>query len=262
MTFHNIQFETNDGLARVTLDRPDAANALNLDLVRELLEAATVCSEDGSIRAVLLSSTGKMFCAGGDLRSFADAGDQVAAHLTELADTLHAAISKLARMNAPLVVAVNGAAAGAGMSLVCMSDLAIAAESASFTMAYTAAGLTPDGSSTYYLPRAIGTRRARELILTNRRLSSAEALDWGLVQSVVADDELVAEAEKIAVRLSQGPTLAFGAAKRLLIDGATAELESQMDAETRSIADMTRNADGREGIAAFLEKRRPEFEGR
>ena len=262
MAFDNIQFEVSDGLARLTLDRPGAANALNLDLAAELLEAATLCSEDATIRAVLLTGSGKMFCAGGDLRSFADAGDEVAAHLTRLADTLHAAISKFARMNAPLVVAVNGAAAGAGMSLVCMSDLAIAAQSASFTMAYTAAGLTPDGSSTYYLPRAIGMRRAKELILTNRRLSAAEALDWGLVQSVVPDDELMAEAEKLATRLSRGPTLAFGAAKRLLIESATSELEPQMDSETKAIADMTRNADGREGITAFLEKRRPEFKGR
>ena len=262
MAFENIQFDASDGLARLTLNRPKAANALNLDLVKELLEAATNCSDDASIRAVLLSGSGKMFCAGGDLRSLADQGDQIAAHLTQLADTLHAAISKLARMNAPLVVAVNGAAAGAGMSLVCMSDLAIAAESASFTMAYTAAGLTPDGSSTYYLPRTIGTRRARELILTNRRLSAAEAMEWGIVQSVVPDGELMAQAEKLAIALSRGPTLAFGAAKRLLIDSATSELEAQMDAETTAIADMTKNADGREGIAAFLEKRRPEFKGR
>jgi 2-(1,2-epoxy-1,2-dihydrophenyl)acetyl-CoA isomerase len=262
MGFDNIQFDASDGLARLTLNRPKAANALNLDLVKELLEAATICSEDASIRAVLLSGSGKMFCAGGDLHSFANAGEAVGAHLTELADTLHAGISKLARMNAPLIAAVNGAAAGAGMSLVCMSDLAIAAESASFTMAYTAAGLTPDGSSTYYLPRAVGTRRARELILTNRRLSATEALDWGLVQSVVADDELMTEAEKLATRMSRGPTLAYGAAKRLLIDAATSELEPQMDAETKAIADMTQNADGREGIAAFLEKRRPEFKGR
>ncbi len=261
MAFNNIQFEVSDGLARLTLDRPKAANALDLDLVKELLEAATTCSEDPSIRAVLMTGSGKMFSAGGDLRSFADAGDQVAAHLTQLAETLHAAIAKLARMNAPLVVAVNGAAAGAGLSLVCMSDLAIAAESASFTMAYTAAGLTPDGSSTYYLPRAVGERRARELILTNRRLSSGEAMEWGLVQAVVPDDELMAEAEKLATRLSRGPTLAFGAAKRLLIDGANSELEPQMDAETKAIASMTENADGREGIAAFLEKRRPEFKG-
>ena len=107
MAFENIQFDVSDGLARLTLNRPKAANALSLDLVKELLEAATTCAEDASIRAVLLSGSGKMFCAGGDLRSFADAGEQVAAHLTELADTLHAAISKLARMNAPLVAAVK-----------------------------------------------------------------------------------------------------------------------------------------------------------
>jgi 2-(1,2-epoxy-1,2-dihydrophenyl)acetyl-CoA isomerase len=230
-------------------------------MIQEFLEAATICSTDPEIRAVLLTGSGRFFCAGGDLKSFATAGDQVSRSVAEVADILHAAISKFVRMNAPSVAAINGPAAGAGMSVACMADIALAAESASFTMAYTAAGLTPDGSSTYFLPRIVGLRRARELMLTNRRLSAAEAHAWGIVERVVPDDELMAEAEKLARALASGPTLAFGEVKRLLLAGQTARLEDQLDAEARAIASMTATSDGREGVTAFREKRRPNFKG-
>ncbi len=261
MSFENLTFEVRDGLARLTLNRPKAANSFNLDLAREFLETATICAEDSAIRAVLLTGAGRMFCAGGDLKNFAAAEDQIPARVAEAADTLHAAILKFARMNAPVVAAVNGPAAGAGMSLVCMTDMALAAESAIFTMAYTAAGLAPDGSSTYFLPRIVGMRRARELMLTNRRLSAAEAQAWGIVERVVPDDDLIAEAEKLARVLASGPTLAFGAVKRLLLSSQNAQLEDQLDAETSAIVAMTRTSDGREGVAAFREKRKPSFTG-
>ena len=261
MSFENLTFEVRDGLARLTLNRPKAANSFNLDLAREFLETATICAEDSAIRAVLLTGAGRMFCAGGDLKNFAAAEDQIPARVAETADTLHAAILKFAHMNAPVVAAVNGPAAGAGMSLVCMTDMALAAESAIFTMAYTASGLAPDGSSTYFLPRIVGMRRARELMLTNRRLSAAEAQAWGIVERVVPDDDLIAEAEKLARVLASGPTLAFGAVKRLLLSSQNAQLEDQLDAETSAIVAMTRTSDGREGVAAFREKRKPSFTG-
>ena len=147
------------------------------------------------------------------------------------------------------------------MSIVCHADIAIAAASARFTMAYTAAGLAPDGSSTYFLPRIVGYRRAAELMLTNRSLSAEEALEWNLVNRVVPDSDLMAEAERVAQALAQGPTRAFGAVKRLLIAGATNDLEPQMDLETQSIVEMAGTRDGREGIHAFLEKRAPRFTG-
>lgn len=261
MSFENLIFDVQDGLARLTFNRPNAANSFNIDMTREFFEAATICSEDSKIRAVLLTGAGRFFCAGGDLKGFAAAGDQVSKFVAETADTLHAAISKFARMNAPVVAAVNGPAAGAGMSLVCMTDIALAAESASFTMAYTAAGLAPDGSSTYFLPRIVGIRRARELMLTSRRLSAAEARALGIVEQVVSDDELMAEAEKLARALASGPTLAFGAVKKLLLASQTAQLEDQLDAETSAIASMTTTSDGREGVRAFREKRAPNFKG-
>jgi 2-(1,2-epoxy-1,2-dihydrophenyl)acetyl-CoA isomerase len=261
MGFENLTFEVQDGLARLTLNRPKAANSFNIDLVREFLEVATICTDDSSIRAVLLTGTGRFFCAGGDLKNFAAAGDDVPKMVAETAETLHAAIAKFARMNAPIVAAVNGPAAGAGMSLVCMTDIALAAESAFFNMAYTAAGLAPDGSSTYFLPRIVGIRRAKELMLTNRTLSAAEARDWGIVERVVPDDELMDEAEKLAMTLASGPTLAFGAVKKLLLASANAQLEDQLDAETQAIASMSMASDGREGVAAFREKRQPNFKG-
>jgi 2-(1,2-epoxy-1,2-dihydrophenyl)acetyl-CoA isomerase len=261
MSFKNLDFEVRDGVAQLTLNRPDAANSFDLDLAREFAEAAAICAGDSAIRAVLLTGAGRMFSAGGDLKNFAAAGDEIPKRVAATADTLHAAISKFTRMNPPVVAAVNGTAAGAGMSVVCMSDIALAAESAIFTMAYTAVGLTPDGSSTYFLPRIVGIRCARELMLSNRRLSAAEALELGIVERVVPDDDLMAEAEKVARALAHGPTLAFGATKRLLLEGQTAQLEDQLDAETSAIASITNTSDAREGVAAFREKRMPNFKG-
>ncbi|MBW2665626.1 MAG: enoyl-CoA hydratase/isomerase family protein, partial [Deltaproteobacteria bacterium] len=150
---------------------------------------------------------------------------------------------------------------GAGTSLVCHADMAIAAESAKFTMAYTAAGLTPDGSSTFFLPRILGRRRTVELMLTNRRLSAAEAAEWGIVNRVVPDDELLDEAEVLAKQLASGPTRAYGGVKKLMVASATNDLETQMDLETDFIAAMTETKDGLEGMNAFLEKRSPDFTG-
>ena len=229
---------------------------------KELLDASIRCDEDPNIRAVLLTGNGSMFSAGGDLKSFAAMGDRVGSGLKELTTYFHATISRFARMDPPVVVAVNGTAAGAGMSLAAAGDITLAAESATFTMAYTAAALSPDGSSSYFLPRLIGLRRARELTLTNRRLSAAEAVDWGLINRAVADAELLKEAETLAKRLANGPTLAFGASKRLLTDSYSHTLESQMELEARAIADMTRTQDGREGIDAFTTKRKPTYRGR
>jgi 2-(1,2-epoxy-1,2-dihydrophenyl)acetyl-CoA isomerase len=259
--FETLLFEVREGVAYVTLNRPDAANAINLQLSKDLAYAAMRCDEDPAVRAVVLTGSGKMFCAGGDVRSFSASGDEMPALLKEITTYLHAAVSRFARMNAPVVTAVNGTAAGAGFSLACAGDLAIAAESAKFTMAYTRIGLTPDGSSTYYMPRLLGTRRTLELMLTNRMLSAAEAFDWGIVNRVVADEALAQEAEKLARSLADGPTLAFGRVKDLILHSDDS-LESQMERETRVIADSARTADAKEGIQAFLEKRKATFAGK
>src|SRR5215475_16023968 len=261
MPYSALLFEIRHSIARITLNRPDAANAINVDMARDLMHAALQCDEDSTVRAVIITGMGRMFCAGGDLKSFAAHGEDLAYHLKEVTTYLHAAMSRFTRMNAPIVAAVNGTAAGAGMSLACACDLVLAAESARFTMAYTRAGLTPDGSSTYFLPRIVGLKRALELTLTNRLLSAQEACDWGIVSKVVPDANLPTEADALAAQLTSGAIGALGSAKRLLHSGWTETLETQMELETQAIAARAHTADGREGIAAFLEKRAAQFKG-
>ena len=261
MSYTAILFEKKDNIAKITINRPEAANALNFDLAYDLMHASLECDEDSEIRAVVMTGSGRMFCAGGDLKSFSAQGEKLSAHMKDVTTYLHGAISRFARMDPPLIGAVNGTAAGAGLSIACSCDIVLAAESAKFTMAYTRIGLTPDGSSTYFLPRIVGMKRALELTITNRILSAQEAAEWGLVNRVVPDAHLLAEAEKLAGELATGPTGAFGGAKRLLHSGWTETLETQMENETQSIAARSKTEDGREGITAFLEKRRPQFKG-
>ena len=257
-----VRCELDGPVARVTLQRPDAANAIDLALARALHAAALRCDEDRAVRVVLLLAEGKMFCGGGDLVSFEQAGSGRSALIKEITTYLHAAVALFARMRAPVVAAVNGAAAGAGLALVAAADLALASDQAKFTLAYTRAGLTPDGSSTWFLPRLLGARRTLELMLTNRVLSAEEAAAWGLVNRVVPAASLRAEAEGLARELAAGATEAFGATKRLLLLSGSQGLESQMELEARAIADAARSADATEGIAAFLAKRPPSFAGR
>ena len=261
MTYETILFEKRDAVGRITLNRPDDANALNLEMMQELHTAALDCDRDPAVRAVLLTAVGKMFSGGGDLKSFNAEKGPLSRHLMRTAGEFHRAVSIFNRMDAPLVIAVNGVAAGGGFSLAIMGDLVIAADSARFTLAYTAAGLSPDGSSTFFLPRFIGARRAKELMLTNRMLSAAEALDYAIVDRVVPDADLASEAEKQALAFAQGPTSAYGAVKRLVNASFNESLETQMELESRSISELADGHDAPEGIAAFTEKRKPDFKG-
>lgn len=256
-----IDLALSNGVATITINRPEAANSINLELARELLASALKC-EDSEVRAVLLTGNGRAFSTGGDLKEFSLQGDGLSAHLRETTVYFHAAISRLARLHAPVIAAVNGVAAGAGMSLACACDIVLAAESARFTMAYTRVGLSPDGSGTWFIPRLIGHRRALELALTNRVLTAAEALEWGLITRVVPDDQLLSDAQALARDLAGGPTRAYAAAKRLIHSSWTESLESQLELETESIAALGGATDAVEGIQAFLEKRAPEFQGR
>ena len=262
MTYETLLFEVSDGLAKITLNRPGAANSLNGAMAHDLMMAAIQCDEDPDIRAVLLTATGKMFCAGGDLKTFHGFGEDMGARLKEITLYLHGATSRFSRMDPPLVVAVNGIAAGAGMSIAVSGDQVLAARSAMFTSAYTAAGLSPDGSSTYFIPRLVGLRRAQELMLTNRRLNAEEALEWGLINRVVDDEDLAEEAEKLARGLAAGATRAYGAVKTMLTETFTNPLETQMEIEARLISAMATSRDGREGIDAFVNKRKPDFIGK
>jgi 2-(1,2-epoxy-1,2-dihydrophenyl)acetyl-CoA isomerase len=257
--YSNLLFELKDNVAHITLNRPDAFNAMNRELCQELMHATLRCDEDPTVRAVVISGAGRTFSGGGDLKTFAAQGDKLPTYVKEVTTYLHAAISRLIRMDAPVIAAVHGSAAGGGFSLACACDIVIAAQSAKFTMAYTRAGLTPDGSSTYFLPRVVGFRKAMELALTNAVLTAEEGMVWGLVTRVVPDANLMNEAYKIATDLAAGSKPALGATKRLLHSGFVETLETQMELESRAIADAARGADSREGIAAFIEKRTPNF---
>lgn len=260
--FETLTLSKNNAIATLTLNRPDAANGLNTKMGEELMRASIEVDEDPEIRAVILQANGKMFCAGGDLKEFASYGEQTGRKLKALTSNLHAAISRLNRMPKPLIVSVNGMAAGAGFSIAIAGDIVIAADNAKFTMAYTAAGLSPDGSCSYFLPRLIGLRKTQELMLTNRRLSAEEALDWGLVTKVVSADELEQTALQIATEMAQGPTLAYSQVKQLLLSSFDNSLETQMELEARGITAMGNSLDGQEGISAFTQKRSPEYHGK
>jgi 2-(1,2-epoxy-1,2-dihydrophenyl)acetyl-CoA isomerase len=263
VAYQTIILEVSDGLARLTLNRPEAANAFNPELSAELRHAAVRLSHDRAVRAVLLTANGRVFCGGGDLSSFS--GQEPAdlpAYIDNMTIDLHAAVARLAKMDAPLVAAVTGSCGGAGMSLVAASDLVVCGHSAKFTMGYTRAGLVPDGTSSFFLARVVGLRRATDLVLSNRVLDGATAEAWGLVNYVVPDDEVVAKATSLAQSLAAGPTRAFGLAKRVLVEGVSSPLEQAMERESAAIAAASRTEDAREGIAAFLGKRAPGFTGR
>jgi 2-(1,2-epoxy-1,2-dihydrophenyl)acetyl-CoA isomerase len=255
-----VLLDVADGVARLTLNRPDAANAIDVSLARALAEATARLTEMDDLRVVLVTGAGDRFCGGGDVRAFATS-DDIGATLDEVLSHLHPAVLGLAGLGAPVVAAVQGRAAGAGLALVAGADLVLAGASAKFVMAYTGIGLVPDGGSTWYLPRVVGTRRALELALTNWVLTAEEACSWGLVTRVVPDDELMEKTEAIVTQLAGGPTRAYAAAKRLVRDAATNDLETQLAREAAEMVAAGRTADGIEGVAAFVEKRRPRFTG-
>lgn len=261
MDYETLRLDIADGIAAITLDRKDnPANALNARMADELFDVGVRCGAP-DVRAVIVTANGKMFCGGGDLAEM-DAAPDKPAHLTRMATMLHAGLIRLARIDAPVIIAVNGTAGGGGFSMVLSGDYVIASEKAKFVSAYTSSGLTPDGSSTYYLAKHVGLLRAKELMLTNRVLSAAEAQEWGLVNKVVPPESVMEEAHTMARHIASGPTKAFGGVKRLLDTAFSEGLETQLDRETRSISDMMRNHDGPAGIAAFLAKQTPRFQGR
>lgn len=258
--YESLIFSKQDGLASITLHRPASANSMNYTLARELADAAQAIDSDPAIKAVIVTGSGRFFCAGGDIISMAKLGEGLPLEVKRMADELHKAISTFARMSAPVIMAVNGTAAGAGFSLAITGDLVIACESSSFTMAYTNAGLSPDGSSSFYLPRLIGIRKTQELMFTNRVLSARDALEWNLIHRVVADEDLQKQAQDMAETLLTGARASNAAIKKLLLQTFENGLETQMEIEGRCIRDCAASSDGVEGINAFAEKRKPNFE--
>jgi 2-(1,2-epoxy-1,2-dihydrophenyl)acetyl-CoA isomerase len=253
-----LELEIRDPVAFLTFTRPEASNTIDLQFGREFLHAVRTIDASPAVRAVVLTGRGRHFCFGGDLKGMVGSGGDVQSYLAELTTDLHAGLARLVRLDATVIAAVNGTAAGAGLGLVLAADLVIAARGAKFAPAYTAVGLTPDAGCTFLLPRVVGYKRALELFLTNRVLDAETALDWGIVNQVVEDEELIAAATVLAARLAKGPVAAFGALKRLMAESQTG-FEAQLARESVSIAAHASSAEGSEGIKAFLEKRAPRY---
>lgn len=249
-----------DGVAIVTLNRPEASNAMSMALADALYAVVEPFSHDPSVRAWLLNANGKNFCAGGDIGVFGDAADP-GAMIHAMATRVHESLKILQAHRAPVVMAINGAAAGAGFSLVSAADIAIAAQSSSYLWAYAALGLTCDGGSTWNLPRVIGMRKAQELAFTGKRILADEAAAIGLVTRIVADEALQDEALGIAKQIAQGPTTSFGEVKKLLAQTYANDFATQLGLEADSIAAALVRPDGANAVRAFLDKRKPVFTG-
>ena len=262
MAYKAMGFEMRGNVAWITINRPDAMNAINAQATHEFCDIVNRISDDRSVRAVVLTGSGeRAFCAGGDVAEFSEHADNLPALVREMTGVLHVGISRLAWLPAPVIAAVNGVAAGAGLSFAACCDLAIAVDTAKFTSAYTRIGLTPDGSSTFFLTRLLGRRRVMELYLTNRVLTAQEALEWGLINQVVPAAELMDTVTKLANELANGPTRAYAGIKKLVMMSPNDTLESQMERETRVIAEMAATSDAHEGIAAFNAKRKANYSG-
>ncbi len=251
------------GVRTITLNRPDVLNAFNGDLLTALAQAVREADTDQAVRCLLVTGAGRAFCSGQDLAEYAGRldSDEPIDLEQRLRDQYNPIIAGIRAMEKPVVASVNGVAAGAGCSLALACDLRIAAESASFIEAFVKVGLVPDCGSTFMLPRLVGMSRAMELAFTGRRVKAAEALRLGLVNQVVPDEELPAEAMRLGQQLAGLPTRAIGLTKRMMNAAWTADLPAQLELEAKLQTPATQTDDHREGVRAFLEKRRPSFKG-
>jgi len=254
---------TIDGaVATLAFNRPTVLNALDDEMIVAFRELCEQLDVDQSIRCVVLKGEGAAFVAGGDVAMFRSKLDELPALSLRLTRELHLGIMALRRMPKPVIASVHGAVAGAGVSIMAACDLAIAADNARFAAAYSTIGTSPDGGSTYFLSRCLGPRRALEFLLLSEPMDAARALAIGLVNRVVPSVELERETYALATRLAVGPTLAYAYTKRLVDEAADLGLEAQLEAEAQAFSHCAASADMREGVSAFVEKRRPTFRGR
>jgi 2-(1,2-epoxy-1,2-dihydrophenyl)acetyl-CoA isomerase len=262
MTYTTIQLTTGDGLATITLNQPDKLNAVSRRMIAELKECWEKLADDASVRAVLLTGAGRGFCAGADLADPDRAQGPMADSGAALEQFFNPVIRTMRTLPKPIVAAVNGVAAGVGMSFVMASDIAIAARSASFLQAFARIGLVPDGGSTWFLPRLIGDARARALAMLAQQIPAEKAHSWGLIWDVVDDHALMAAATAVARRLADGPTLSLASIKKALSAAYDNDLSAQLDLERDLQRELGRSEDFKEGVAAFLAKRPAQFKGR
>ena len=256
-----VRSDFDEGLMTLTLVRPEAGNAMDGQCSIELREAAMRCGLREDVRAVLIRGEGRDFCFGGDLQFMGGADDVPWAIRSTVVD-FHLAILQFATMTAPVVVAVNGAAAGAGLALAAVGDYVIGADNAKFAFAYDAVGLSGDGGVSWTLPRLIGMRAYKDIVFGGRRVSAEEALKIGLLSEIIAASDLDAAALAHARRLAAGPTQAYGAIKRLANQCFTSDFAGQLDLEARTVSELARSADVGNAIAALLTKKKPVFDGR
>jgi 2-(1,2-epoxy-1,2-dihydrophenyl)acetyl-CoA isomerase len=251
-----------DGFAHIVLDQPDRGNPVDGDFCREFSLTMAELSEREDVRAVLISARGKLFSVGGDIAAFERQGTGLPAMIKHWTADLHAAIVRMKRMRAPVVAAVHGHVAGGSVSLMAAADLVVIGKSARITSAFTRIGFSPDTGSTMTLTARMGPARAKRFFLLAETLDAGVAQSAGLVDLVVDDDRVVAEAERIGRELASGPTEAYGGIKKLFLQASNRSFESQLEDEAQTLAAISRTADAREGIKAFREKRSPSFKGR
>lgn len=254
-----IHLGRSGSVATLTLNRPETGNAIDVAMADAFLAAALECDADPDIRCVVLTGAGAMFCVGGDVKAFAAAGDATPALIKRLTAPLHAGVARLARMEKPLITSINGAAAGAGFGLAVLGDVALAARSAQFAIAYGALGLSPDAGTTWLLPRLVGLRQAQRLAIEGERIDAVEAERIGLISRAVEDSALADETRRLAERLAAASMNAVRRTRELLHASFGAGLETHLENEAQGIARSSATSEGREGIASFVEKRKPNF---
>jgi len=259
-SYTKLSIGRTDGVARITLERSNALNALDQETTDELLSAAVELNEDDDVRCIALTGAEDAFSAGADLFQF-DGDSSDAPAIRRLASTLHDAVVQLHQAEKPVVTAVNGVAAGAGFSLALVGDIVLVSEDARFEYAYPRVGLTGDGGSTFFLPRLVGLRKAKEILLLGEPIDPDRAVELGIATETVPANDLDARLNEVASQVADGPTEAFGATKRLLTESFERELPAQLAAETDAIAQATHTEDYRRGHAAFLSRDDPEFTG-